>query len=165
MCRDLHPARYFDPLFPLFPISKHRATHKQIDFTMSRQLHTTSRIGSFLSFAVVSVAIIAGSAALLEGMDWETASEVACCVNRPGYERDATRILGVLTAHEIYSKIIYFKRVNGVDAVTEDTRHADRFGVFVDAKNARSARKVVAEQKTKGLRITLCPSKQHEDDQ
>jgi hypothetical protein len=98
-------------------------------------------------------------------MDWETASEVARCVNRPGYERDATRILGVLTAHEIYSKIIYFKRVKGVDGVTEDTRQADRFGVFVDAKNARAARKVVAEQITKGLRITLCPSKQHEDGQ
>jgi hypothetical protein len=132
---------------------------------MSRRLHAPLRIGSFLAFAVASVAVIAGSAALVKGMDWETAAEVACCVNRPGYERDATRILGILTAHEIYSKIIYFKRIKGVDAVTEDTRQADRFGVFVDAKNALAARKVVAEQITKGLRITLCPSKQHEDDQ
>ena len=111
----------------------------------------------FLRIAIAYIVIAVAYLPTISAMDWETASEVAFCRNRAGYERDAGRVLDILKAHEIYGKIIYFKRINGVDAVMEDTSQADKFGVFVNAKNAGPAKKVLAEEIKKGLRITLSP--------
>ena len=104
-----------------------------------KQLLATRQRSCVLGVIIACIVIAAGWPAVVRAMDWETASEVAFCYNRAGYERDAERVLDILKAHEIYGKIIYFKNINGVDGVTEDTSHADKFGVFVDVQSADAA--------------------------
>jgi hypothetical protein len=122
---------------------------------IAKRLHAIWQRRGFLCVAIACAVIGPGYPPVVRAMDWETAAEVAFCRNRAGYERDAGSVLDILKAHEIYGKIIYFKRINGVDAVMEDTSQADKFGVFVNAKNAGPARKILAEEIKKGLRITL----------
>jgi len=95
--------------------------------------------------------------ASMKAMDWETAAEVASCRNQPGYEQNATRVVEILKTHGIYAKVIYFKRIKGIDGITEGTSQADKFGVFVDVRDADAAREVLAEEVKKGLRVTLTP--------
>jgi len=120
-----------------------------------KQLLATRQRSCVLGVIIACIVIAAGWPAVVRAMDWETASEVAFCYNRAGYERDAERVLDILKAHEIYGKIIYFKNINGVDGVTEDTSHADKFGVFVDVQSADAARKVLADEIKRGLRLIL----------
>ena len=78
-------------------------------------------------------------------------------VTKPGYEQNATRVVEILKTHGIYAKVIYFKRIKGIDGITEGTSQADKFGVFVDVRDADTAREVLAEEVKKGLRVTLTP--------
>ena len=120
---------------------------------------TGLRRSFFLAVMITQFATV-----LVDAMEWETAIEVACCTKHAGYERDASRVASALKASGIVGKVIYFKRVSGVDAVTEDSRNASRFGIFVDTADATKARTIVAQQIAKGVRVSRCAPghKQHD---
>jgi hypothetical protein len=105
---------------------------------------------------MVLIAIIHPSE--VNAMDWQTATQVALCRNRPGYEKKAERIETLLKQQNIKTVIIYFVHVNGIRAVTEEKGHAEEFGAFVNMKNADAARKILRAAIQGGLDVTLLPS-------
>jgi hypothetical protein len=92
-------------------------------------------------------------------MDWDTASEVAVCLNRPGYQKTGTRIVTRLREHKIFSELMYFSKPDKdhIEAVTVDSKHANRWGLYVNNCNAVEARKLLSVDISKDLQFKLTP--------
>jgi len=92
-------------------------------------------------------------------MDGDTASEVAVCMNRPGYQKAGTRIVTLLREHKISGELMYFTKPgkDHVESVTEDSKHAYRWGLYVNNHDAGEARKLLSAAISKDLQFELTP--------
>ena len=85
-------------------------------------------------------------------MDWDTAGEVAVCLNRSGYQKIGEHGVALLQEHGICSLLMYFVKSGGL---TEDDKHAARWGLWVGVADVAKASKVLSEATDPKLRNTL----------
>ena len=99
------------------------------------------------------------SASAIMAMDGDTASEVAACFNRPGYQKTGTRIVTLLQEHKISAELMYFTKPDRdhSESVTEDSKHANRWGLYVNNRDAVQARKLLSVAISKDLQIEVTP--------
>ncbi len=114
------------------------------------------KIIRFLLIAIAA-ALATNYAISARATDWETAALVAWCPNRPGFEKDARRIVAILHEHSVRGDIMYYENVQGVNGLTEDIEHSTGWMLAVNVKDADAARKLIAEATKKGLRVNLLP--------
>jgi len=99
------------------------------------------------------------SASAIMAMDWKTATEVAACNNRPSYQKTGTRIVTLLREHKISAELLYFTKADkdNLEFVTEDSKHANHWGLYVNKRDAREARKLLGVAMSKDLRFEVTP--------
>ena len=90
-----------------------------------------------------------------EALEWDTATDVAFCSNRPGYEKAGDSVASTLASHGITTEIMYYVRQEGLVLPTDNKARAEGFLVLVNVKNASAAKIILKRAIKDGLRISL----------
>lgn len=92
----------------------------------------------------------------LSAIEWDTASDVAVCYKRVGYEKNEERVVAALKEKGINSVIMYYIRDRGVvSPALKENAKVEGFLILVDKRDATLAKGVLKHEVETGLKITL----------